>query len=219
MFSICTSKSPLLLLLIASDEIWYIERGSFVFNGLISIQWALAEDDRKRGYRYVEPGLFAMHILFDANVLRRRRGLNFVDVDVFYNDVLNESWSLRDDYLRFVNSRMSFISFPFVLMPANKAKILKVENQQQMRQEFEQAFLQHLLRGVDEVPYLILNVDRHNIIQDTLQQIQLKENKDLRKPLKVKFRGEPGVDEGGLRKEFFMLLVKELFDPKYGIVM
>ena len=68
-----------MLLLIASDEIWYIERGSFVFNGLISIQWALAEDDRKRGYRYVEPGLFAMHILFDANVLRRRRGLNFVD--------------------------------------------------------------------------------------------------------------------------------------------
>lgn len=28
---------------------------------------------------------------------------------------------------------------------------------------------------------------------------------DLKKPLKVKFMGEDGVDEGGVRKEFFQV--------------
>jgi len=39
---------------------------------------------------------------------------------------------------------------------------------------------------------------------------------DLRKQLRVEFNGEDGVDEGGLQKEFFQLLVEKLFDPVYG---
>ena len=35
--------------------------------------------------------------------------------------------------------------------------------------------------------------------------------------LKVKFLGEEAEDGGGVRKEFFMLLVREIFDPKYGM--
>ena len=34
-------------------------------------------------------------------------------------------------------------------------------------------------------------------------------------PLRVQFVNEPGIDEGGVQKEFFMLLVKELIDPQY----
>eukprot|EP00922_Rhytidocystis_sp_ex-Travisia-forbesii_P053428 GHVS01079223.1.p1 GENE.GHVS01079223.1~~GHVS01079223.1.p1 ORF type:complete len:1088 (+),score=189.11 GHVS01079223.1:158-3421(+) len=40
---------------------------------------------------------------------------------------------------------------------------------------------------------------------------------ELRKQLKVQFRGEMGVDEGGVTKEFFQLLVQELFNPDYGM--
>lgn len=39
---------------------------------------------------------------------------------------------------------------------------------------------------------------------------------DLRKQLRVDFRGEEGIDEGGLQKEFFQLLVEKLFDPMHG---
>lgn len=42
-------------------------------------------------------------------------------------------------------------------------------------------------------------------------------NINLRKPLRVSFKGEQGIDEGGVKKEFFMLLIKELFDPNYGM--
>ncbi|KAJ2305530.1 hypothetical protein IWW52_004818, partial [Coemansia sp. RSA 2704] len=35
--------------------------------------------------------------------------------------------------------------------------------------------------------------------------------------LKVRFVGEEGVDEGGVQKEFFQLIVRDVFSPKYGI--
>ena len=33
----------------------------------------------------------------------------------------------------------------------------------------------------------------------------------------MKFHGEEAEDAGGVRKEFFMLLLKEILDPKYGM--
>lgn len=44
----------------------------------------------------------------------------------------------------------------------------------------------------------------------------MRSSSDLKKPLKIQFIGEAGVDEGGVRKEYFQLLVRELFDPDYG---
>ncbi|SAM09499.1 hypothetical protein [Absidia glauca] len=40
---------------------------------------------------------------------------------------------------------------------------------------------------------------------------------DLKKLLRIEFVGEEGVDAGGLRKEWFLLLVRSLFDPQYGM--
>ena len=41
---------------------------------------------------------------------------------------------------------------------------------------------------------------------------------DLRKQLFVEFEGEQGLDEGGVSKEFFQLIVEELFNPDIGQV-
>ncbi|CAI7875830.1 unnamed protein product, partial [Closterium sp. NIES-54] len=40
---------------------------------------------------------------------------------------------------------------------------------------------------------------------------------DLKKPLKVKFVGEEGVDEGGVQKEFFQLIMRDIVDAKFGM--
>lgn len=37
---------------------------------------------------------------------------------------------------------------------------------------------------------------------------------NLKKPLRVKWEGEEGIDAGGLRKEWFLLLCRQLFDPQ-----
>jgi hypothetical protein len=67
-------------------------------------------------------------------------------------------------------------------------------------------------------PYLILKVSRDNLIPDTLGKL-VSGQVNLKKPLKVVFNGEPGIDEGGVRKEFFQLIIKELFDPSFGMFL
>jgi len=42
------------------------------------------------------------------------------------------------------------------------------------------------------------------------QQIATKQ-KDLKKKLRVTFAGEPGLDMGGLTKEWFLLLIRDIF--------
>lgn len=52
--------------------------------------------------------------------------------------------------------------------------------------------------------YLLLKVDRNSIVEDTLNLISNSDlNNSFKKPLRIEFKGEPGVDEGGVRKEFF----------------
>jgi len=40
---------------------------------------------------------------------------------------------------------------------------------------------------------------------------------EILKPLKVIFEGEPAIDAGGVRKEFFQLLVEQLLAPDFGL--
>lgn len=103
------------------------------------------------------------------------------------------------------------------------------------------------LPAVESVnPCLILIVRRENIVGDTMEVLRKSKNVDYKKPLKVYliviplhsnssedvsrcetcardyprqvvFVGEEAVDAGGVRKEFFLLIMKELLDPKYGM--
>lgn len=45
--------------------------------------------------------------------------------------------------------------------------------------------------------YLNIEIRRELIVEDTLNSL-IRENVNFRKPLKVKFAHEPGVDEGGV---------------------
>lgn len=49
-----------------------------------------------------------------------------------------------------------------------------------------------------------------------LELIAMENPKDLKKQLVVEFEGEQGIDEGGVSKEFFQLVVEEIFNPDYG---
>ena len=63
---------------------------------------------------------------------------------------------------------------------------------------------------------LTLNIRRDHIIEDTLNEIANPEL-NLQSKLRIKFKGEQGVDQGGVSKEFFILLIRQIFDPNYGM--
>ena len=68
--------------------------------------------------------------------------------------------------------------------------------------------------------YLSIKLKRENILEDALNQLTQQGNqKNLRKQLKITFKGELGVDEGGVKKEFFSILTEQLFDPNFGMFL
>ena len=153
---------------------------------------------------------------------RRWRGGAVADEDrldfrAFYNDAINQEVNLKEDYRRWKSNRgeFSFCDYPFVLEPASKSRVLMYDATAQMTHEFEGAILRSLFVGATS-PYLVLKVRRSHLIADTLLQVSLRKE-DLKKPLKVQFTGEDGIDEGGVQKEFFQLIFAQIFDVNYGM--
>ncbi|GAX82001.1 hypothetical protein CEUSTIGMA_g9429.t1 [Chlamydomonas eustigma] len=64
----------------------------------------------------------------------------------------------------------------------------------------------------------ILRVRRNHLVEDALSEISRQLKRDLFKPLRVHFIGEEGIDAGGVKKEFFQLLVTQLLSPDYGML-
>merc|ERR1719487_330251 len=80
------------------------------------------------------------------------------------------------------------------------------------------AMFQQILGGRSSVnPFLVLTVHRDQVIADALRQLASFPSSQFRKPLKVIFDGEQGVDEGGVQKEFFQLLMEELYNEDFGM--
>ncbi|PIA16590.1 HECT-domain-containing protein [Coemansia reversa NRRL 1564] len=140
-----------------------------------------------------------------------------VPYSVFYNAAVNEHMDIKEEVPRFrMPDGVSFCSYPFLLSPTTKSEIIRIESVILMRTELQDSFFRAMFSGVT-CPYLVLEVRRDSLVRDTLYQLDLKLNQDLRKQLKVRFVGEEGVDEGGVQKEFFQLIVRDVFSPKYGI--
>ena len=147
-----------------------------------------------------------------------RRGLHDrLDYRKFYNDAINQEVNLKEDYRRWKSQRgeFSFCDHPFVLEPSSKSRVLMYDATAQMTHEFEGAILRSLFVGATS-PYLVVKVRRSHLISDTLLQMGLRKD-DLKKPLKVQFAGEDGIDEGGVQKEFFQLIFAQIFDVSYGM--
>ncbi|XP_014229977.1 E3 ubiquitin-protein ligase SMURF2 isoform X1 [Trichogramma pretiosum] len=62
-----------------------------------------------------------------------------------------------------------------------------------------------------------LEVSRSEIFEESYRLIMKMRPKDMRKRLMVKFRGEEGLDYGGVAREWLYLLSHEMLNPQYGL--
>ena len=51
------------------------------------------------------------------------------------------------------------------------------------------------------LPFFPLEIEREHLVTQTLEIIKQADPKDIRKRLRVAFKGEPGLDAGGVTKE------------------
>jgi E3 ubiquitin-protein ligase HERC4 len=151
-----------------------------------------------------------------------------VPYDTFHISELEDYLDIRVDYFMWLtdsNSGKLFLcNYPFIFDAQAKTLLLQTDQELQMRKAMQDAaqlaLTQFLFSPTTEpviVQFLVLNVSRDHIVRDALQELSSADSVDLKKPLKIKFHGEEAEDAGGVRKEFFMLLLREILDPKYGM--
>ncbi|OZJ03288.1 hypothetical protein BZG36_03753 [Bifiguratus adelaidae] len=153
-----------------------------------------------------------MALLFAAN-----NQTPHVPIYEFYNTMVDyvdlvadyDSWQQR-------SGKFAFCQYPFLISMGAKMSVMEIDAKRQMESKLKEAYFNSLIQNMRTTPILYLNIRREYLIEDSLRQ--LSENReDLKKLLKIGFAGEEGVDMGGLRKEWFLLLVRELFGPQYGM--
>ena len=100
----------------------------------------------------------------------------------------------------------SLLNYPWLLSLEAKALMLHAEAR---KRKAVAMTIQSL--GIADLQ-LTLKVRRDNLIEDSLSHIRpLPPGGHLTWPLKVIFEGEAGIDEGGIRREYFQLLGYKLY--------
>lgn len=66
---------------------------------------------------------------------------------------------------------------------------------------------------------LRLTVRRSNVFMDSFVSLHRKLPDELKGRLIVKFQGEEAVDAGGVTREWFLILAKEIFNPDYALFL
>ncbi|XP_034658937.1 ubiquitin-protein ligase E3A isoform X2 [Drosophila subobscura] len=161
-----------------------------------------------------------------------------VPLEEFYNEALSENIQMHHDYLSYKSLAMesevgsshstyfSFMLYAFILTPATKVDALYYDSRMRMYSE-RYSTLYSIINNFGQDgqdaqhrPDLKLTVRRDQLINDALVGLELvamSNPKDLKKQLVVEFVGEQGIDEGGVSKEFFQLIVEEIFNPAFGM--
>jgi len=64
-----------------------------------------------------------------------------------------------------------------------------------------------------------LQIRRSQVFEDSYHQLRSRTAEELRGRLQVNFYGEEGVDAGGLSREWYVILAREIFNPNYALFM
>lgn len=106
-----------------------------------------------------------------------------------------------------MNITFTYVHYPFILDTQVKSEIVLLDCRTKMKEEIDRQLMNHLFHFNLDQAYLNLEIRRDLLVEDALNNL-VRDNLNFKKPLKVKFVNEPGIDEGGVQKEFFQLLIK-----------
>lgn len=172
---------------------------------------------------WLPSALVVLNLLNDANNCLKPRLISFRE---FYNDSINQVDLLKEfDIWKLSSSPFdfNFCQFPCALSLVSKQRIIKHEQESEMVHNAKDELETQIRRRPTRLPatgklFLNIQVRRHNLLQDSLDQIFLHKN-DLKKKLRVEFVGEPGFDMGGITKEWFLLLLRQILHQDYNTLV
>jgi E3 ubiquitin-protein ligase HECTD2 len=144
-------------------------------------------------------------------------------VDHFYTPLLDPEAGRLDVALDFElwdsrRGKFTLCQYPFLLTLGTKVRILEYDNERRKKDAVRQEW--HASKGMSADPYFHLPVRRNHVIGDSFRLIRQAVGSFsgvTSKKLRVHFEGEEAVDAGGPRKEWFLILTQELFNPELGM--
>lgn len=145
---------------------------------------------------------------------------HMIPISTFYSTLLDYSDLVADfETWESKSSKFSFCQYPFLLSIWAKIHIMEHDARRQMEAKARDAFFDSVLGHRAVSQYLVLKVRRECLVEDSLKgvsEVVGTGQEEIKKGLRIEFLGEEGIDAGGLRKEWFLLLVREVFDPHHG---
>jgi len=64
---------------------------------------------------------------------------------------------------------------------------------------------------------IILHLRRDHVFEDSFRELYRRPPEDLKGNLYIQFEGEEGQDAGGLLREWYLIIAREMFDPNYAL--
>ncbi|KAJ0370881.1 hypothetical protein COL154_001261 [Colletotrichum chrysophilum] len=140
---------------------------------------------------------------------------DFYNTMIDYTDLVAEfeAWESK-------RGRFSFCQYPFLLSMWAKSQILEHDARRQQMTKARDAFFDSIMTRRAVTQFLVLDVRRECLVDDSLKAVSEvigSGSEDIKKGLRIVFKGEEGLDAGGLKKEWFLLLVREVFNPDHGM--
>lgn len=174
----------------------------------------------RRGELRMPAGLERGH---SAGLAAREKAQNhgqILPISDFYNTLLDYS-DLVTDFEAWESKRgkFAFCQYPFFLSIWAKIQIMEHDARRQMEVKAREAFFDSIMTRKTVNQYLVLRVRRDCLVEDSLKSVSEvvgTGGEEIKKGLRIEFRGEEGIDAGGLRKEWFLLLVRDVFNPEHG---
>ncbi|XP_062378987.1 probable E3 ubiquitin-protein ligase HERC3 isoform X1 [Sardina pilchardus] len=211
-----------------------------VFSRLVELYKSIVVFLLTGGKALLIPAFLESYISATLRLLEKLHKVNLkahhVEYNCFYIPDITSLVDIQEDYLKWflskaeikmrtpaVQNSVTLCAYPFILNAQAKTTMLQTDAELQMQMAVSGANLHNvfMLLTLEPLlarnPFLVLHVRRGHLVSDALRELTIYSDVDLKKPLKVIFDGEEAVDAGGVTKEFFLLLLKELMDPVYGM--
>jgi len=110
-----------------------------------------------------------------------------------------------------IKQNPSLLSSNFGVVVKKMPRVLDFDN--------KRTYFKHEIRKLRKGSYgsLRLKVTRKNLFMESFNQIITKKPHELRGKLNVQFYDEEGVDAGGVAREWFLSLSREMLNPDYAL--
>jgi hypothetical protein len=161
----------------------------------VSAVWKRKENERNR------PGRWSSEPPTEKENLVVKKAMDFIERH-------------RKPINAMVKSRPSILNKAFAPLVAICPHLLDFDN----KRSFFRTKLRQTENGEKHPPpQLKLTVRRDDVFRDSYAKLQIRSKEEWRGRLNITFQGEEGVDAGGLVREWFSILAREIFNPNYAL--